>query len=59
MRCQELKAEVWARLQEVSWNRYSKLAAESLRAAIAHFHGWDEAGVVVSRSDNKPLPETS
>ena len=48
----ELKAEVWAKLQNVSWNRYSELAAESLRAAIARFHGWDEAGVVVSGGSN-------
>ena len=48
----ELKAEVWAKLQDVSWNRYSELAAESLRAAIARFHGWDEAGVVVSGGSN-------
>ncbi len=48
----ELKAEVWAKLQAVSWNRYSELAAESLRAALARFHGWDEAGVVVSNGSN-------
>lgn len=48
----ELKAEVFARLQEVPWNRYSELAAESLRAAIARFHGWDEAGVVVASGSN-------
>ena len=48
----ELKAEVWAKLQNISWNRYSELAAESLRAAIARFHGWDEAGVVVSGGSN-------
>jgi len=48
----ELKAEVFARLQEVPWNRYSELAAESLRAAIARFHNWDETGVVVSGGSN-------
>ncbi len=48
----ELKTEVWAKLQNISWNRYSQLAAESLRAAIARFHGWDEAGVVVSGGSN-------
>ena len=48
----ELKAEVWAKLQDIHWNRYSELAAESLRAAIARFHGWDEAGVVVSNGSN-------
>ena len=48
----ELKAEVWAKLQNTSWNRYSELAAESLRAAVARFHGWDEAGVVVSGGSN-------
>ena len=48
----ELKAEVWAKLERVPWNRYSELATESLRAAIARFHGWDEAGVVVSGGSN-------
>ena len=48
----ELKAEVWERLQYTPWNRYPELAAESLRAAIARFHGWDEAGVVVSSGSN-------
>ena len=48
----ELKAEVWAKLETVPWNRYSELAAESLRAAIARFHSWDEAGVVVSGGSN-------
>jgi histidinol-phosphate aminotransferase len=52
----ELKRKVWARLQEVSWNRYSELAAESLRAAIARFHGWDEAGVVVSSAHTCTKP---
>ncbi len=48
----ELKAEVWAKLQTLSWNRYSELAAEPLRAAIARFHDWDETGVVVSNGSN-------
>ncbi len=48
----ELKAEVWAKLQDLPWNRYSELAAESLRAAVARYHGWDEAGVVVSSGSN-------
>ena len=48
----ELKAEVWERLQRTPWNRYPELAAESLCAAIARFHGWDEAGVVVSGGSN-------
>lgn len=48
----ELKAEVWAKLQNVSWNRYSELAAESLRTALARYHDWDEAGVVVSGGSN-------
>ena len=48
----ELKAEVWERLQNVPWNRYSELAADSLRTAIARHHGWDEAGVVVSGGSN-------
>ena len=30
----ELKREVWRRLEHTPWNRYSELAAESLRAAI-------------------------
>ena len=48
----ELKAEVWEKLQHTPWNRYPDLAAESLRAALAHFYGWDEAGVVVSGGSN-------
>ncbi len=48
----ELKREVWAKLQSVPWNRYSELAADSLRAAVAQRHGWDEAGVVVSGGSN-------
>ncbi len=48
----ELKAKVWAKLQDNPWNRYSELAAESLRTAIARYHGWDEAGVVVSSGSN-------
>lgn len=48
----ELKAAVFDKLQQLSWNRYSELAAESLRSAIARFHDWDEAGVVVSGGSN-------
>ena len=48
----ELKAEVWKRLQDTPWNRYSELAADSLRAAVARHHDWDEAGVVVSSGSN-------
>lgn len=48
----ELKAEVWAKLERAPWNRYSELAADSLRAAIARFYDWDEAGVVVSGGSN-------
>lgn len=48
----ELKAEVWARLETLPWNRYSELAAEPLRAAVARYHDWDEAGVVVAGGSN-------
>lgn len=48
----ELKREVWGRLEHTPWNRYSELAAESLRAAVARFEGWDEAGVVVAGGSN-------
>lgn len=47
-----LKARVLARLAALPWNRYSELGAESLRAAVAEHHGWDEAGVVVSGGSN-------
>lgn len=48
----ELKREVFARLERVSTNRYPELAAESLRAALAKKHGWDEMGVVVGGGSN-------
>jgi histidinol-phosphate aminotransferase len=48
----ELKTEVWSKLQTLPWNRYSELAAESLRAAVARYHGWDERGVVVASGSN-------
>lgn len=49
---QKLKREIWTRLETLPWNRYSEIAAESLRTAIAHYHGWDEAGVVVAGGSN-------
>jgi histidinol-phosphate aminotransferase len=48
----ELKTEVWERLQSTSWNRYPEIAAESLRGALAHYHSWDETGVVISSGSN-------
>ena len=48
----ELKAEVWAKLETLEWNRYPELAAESLRAAIARYHAWDERGVVIAGGSN-------
>ncbi len=49
---QALKQEVWAKLEALPWNRYSEIAAESLRAAIARYHDWDETGVVVAGGSN-------
>jgi len=48
----DLKAKALERLGALPWNRYPELAGESLRAALAHYHGWDEAGVVVSGGSN-------
>ena len=48
----ELKEEVMVRLSEVLPNRYPELAGESLRAALARRHAWDEAGVVVGGGSN-------
>ncbi len=48
----ELKREVLTRLERVPANRYPELAGESLRAALAQRHGWDEAGVVVGGGSN-------
>jgi histidinol-phosphate aminotransferase len=47
-----LKARVFERLAELPWNRYPELGAEPLRAALATYHGWDEAGVVVAGGSN-------
>ena len=48
----ELKQEVLARLESVPTNRYPELAGESLRAALARQHGWNEAGIVVGGGSN-------
>ena len=48
----ELQQEVMARLGEVLPNRYPELAGESLRAAVARRHAWDETGVVVGGGSN-------
>lgn len=47
-----LKKQVLERLAKLPWNRYPELGAESLRAALAKYHRWDEAGVVVANGSN-------
>ena len=48
----ELKAEALRRMAARPWNRYPDLHADHLRAAIARFEDWPEAGVVVTPGSN-------
>ncbi|WP_291426587.1 histidinol-phosphate transaminase [Deinococcus sp.] len=48
----ELKAEATRRMLERPWNRYPDLHADTVRAAIARYESWDEAGVVVTPGSN-------
>ena len=47
-----LKKRAVERLLELPFHRYPEMQAESLRAALAHFYTWPEAGVVVSNGSN-------
>ncbi|WP_092264875.1 pyridoxal phosphate-dependent aminotransferase [Deinococcus reticulitermitis] len=48
----ELKARAAEKLLALPWNRYPDLHAETLRAAVARYEGWAEAGVVVTPGSN-------
>lgn len=48
----ELKALVLERIAKVEWNRYPDLNAETMRAAIADFEGWNPSGMVVTTGSN-------
>ena len=47
-----LKRRAVERLLELPFHRYPEMQAESLRAALADFYGWLEAGVLVSSGSN-------
>ena len=47
-----LKKRAVERLLELPFHRYPEMQAESLRAALADFYGWPEAGVLVSSGSN-------
>jgi histidinol-phosphate aminotransferase len=47
-----IKARALERLAAAPWNRYPDLAGESVRAAVARFAGWSEAGVAVAPGSN-------
>lgn len=48
----ELKALAADRMVGQLWNRYPDLHAEGLRARVAAFEDWDEAGVVITPGSN-------
>ncbi len=48
----DLKQLALERMAQRDWNRYPDLHADTLRAAIAGFEGWDPAGVVVTPGSN-------
>lgn len=49
---EELKTRIAERLLNIPFHRYPDMHANSLRRAIAEFHAWPEAGVVVSGGSN-------
>lgn len=49
---ESLKRRVLERLEQVAFNRYPDLQAESLQAALADFHDWPEDSFVVSGGSN-------
>ena len=48
----ELKALVAEKLLELPFNRYPEMHGESLKAALAAYHDWPAAGIVVSAGSN-------
>lgn len=47
-----VKQRALERLAALPWNRYPDLHAEEVRAAVARFAGWPEAGVAVAPGSN-------
>ncbi len=47
-----LKREIFARLEQISWNRYPEMHAEGLKQKISALEDWDVAGVVLAPGSN-------
>jgi histidinol-phosphate aminotransferase len=47
-----VKERALERLRALPWNRYPDLHAEDVRAAVARYAGWPEAGVAVAPGSN-------
>lgn len=47
-----LKREIFARLEQISWNRYPEMHSDNLKHIIAALEDWDAAGVVLAPGSN-------
>jgi histidinol-phosphate aminotransferase len=47
-----LKRDIFARLEQISWNRYPEIHSEGLKHKIAALEDWDAAGVVLAPGSN-------
>ncbi len=47
-----LKREIFARLEQMAWNRYPEMHSDGLKHKIAALEDWDAAGVVLAPGSN-------
>lgn len=47
-----LKREIFARLEQIPWNRYPEMHSDGLKQKIAALEDWDAAGVVLAPGSN-------